>query len=129
MNQNTSNSIKVQWVKTQLNGKQAISAVEHADAGIGYFVLERSDQKGGWTTFAFRRPMDTPCPEGVAPVMNPGLINKLDGMYNKRHDIIDREAINPVSQKKIDDLRQTLFARKQEATSVHRGSDPATWDK
>lgn len=121
MNQNTSNEIKSDWVMANLAGKAARTALDHADVGIGYFVLERPENGSGYVTVAFRRPQDSPMPEGVSVVMNPQLIAKLDKMYNYRHGIREDKAIQQVTRQ-LDDLRQTLFTSKQETTGVHRKS-------
>lgn len=77
-------AVEAQWVMTKLTGARAKSALDHADASVGYHILERPDNGTGWATVAFRRPMTSPCPEGVSPVMNPNLISKLDRLHQQR---------------------------------------------
>lgn len=55
-----------QWVKAIYNGKRADIIKGHADAGIGYFIIEDGGRGANyWVEAAFLRACDSPVPEHI----------------------------------------------------------------
>lgn len=79
------------WVKARYTGQRAKSVLEHANAGIGYIVLERPETGSGWVVAAFRR-ISGPLPPGVEQIKDPRMLDALD---KKMMPMNSREKASP----------------------------------
>lgn len=112
-------SMGYQWAIGYYIGEQAKSIIEHANAGIGYFLIEQGRQGNQATAqAAFRHAMDGPMPEHLSLVTAEGMIRKLNDRWDARHGVDRREATpQPASQQKMMEIRETLSKRlKRRAT-------------
>lgn len=78
----------VEWVIGRAVGDRAKSIIAHANAGIGYFVLEQGKQGSqAFCLYATRRVMDSPLPEHLNLVTDPIMLKKLDDHLARRQGI------------------------------------------
>jgi hypothetical protein len=100
----------VEWCIGRAVGDRAKSIIDHANSGVGYFIMEQGKQ--GAQTFclyAFRRAADSPVPEHLTRVVDPFQQKKLDDRYNSRHGIDTRAKnqevpYNPEAIQRIKDI-------------------------
>lgn len=82
--------MKWQWVIGNWTGDQAKSVIDHANAGISYFVLRDDSVRGSNKVMAaFRRPRDSPVPEHLQ-IATEDMARKLDRRYNDRHPTLPK---------------------------------------
>jgi hypothetical protein len=70
-----------EWVSAKYDGEQATRVAESANAGIGYFKL--ADNGRGNTReviVAFKRPIDSPTPDHLLPILD---ITKIEDLEKK----------------------------------------------
>lgn len=77
--------MQTEWCIGRAIGDRAKSIIEHANAGIGYFILEQGRQGNQATClYAFRRAVDGPTPESLTKVIDFAMIRKLDARADSR---------------------------------------------
>lgn len=81
-------SMQPSWVVGVFEGERARSVLDHADAGIGYIILERAGKGRNQTCLAaFRRMMDSPLPPEFTEVKNPTKIAEYESRRLSRAGI------------------------------------------
>lgn len=65
------------WVKARYTGERAKSIFAHANAGIGYVVLDKPDKGESWVVAAFRRPSGL-ISHGLEEITDRKLIERLE---------------------------------------------------
>jgi hypothetical protein len=105
-----------EWVIGFYIGEQAKRILEHASAGIGYFVLDQGRQGNQATVqAALRRAIDSPTPDHLQRVTDLGMIRKLNDRYDTRHGVSDHSARvtpSPQSQATLMNIKETLNKRR-----------------
>jgi hypothetical protein len=102
-------TMKIEWVIGRAIGDRAKSIMDHANAGIGYFIMESGKQGNQQTClYAFRRAADAPVPDHLTVVVEYHRIQKLDDRYSARHDTHESKqaASNPASDATIKKIKE-----------------------
>jgi hypothetical protein len=77
--------MSAEWVVGRYTGERAKSVMDHANAGIGYFILQQGGKGTGmWCLAAFVRPLDSPTPEHLTRVTDRSQLAKLEARRNAR---------------------------------------------
>lgn len=80
--------MEYQWVIGKFNGEKARSVLDHAGAGIGYFIRQQNGVgKNIEVEAAFRRAMDSPIPEHLVEA-TPKQVEVLEKMLNERSGVL-----------------------------------------
>ncbi len=73
------------WVVGSFDGEAAKSVQAHADAGIGYIILDSAGRGQSSTVVAaFRRAEDSPLPPHLEEVRDPAKIDKYEKIRKQR---------------------------------------------
>ena len=76
--------MQCEWVVGTYESERAKSVLRHAEAGIGYIILESVGRGNSQTIVAaFRRPMDSPLPAHLTAVKDPAQIAKYEKMLRR----------------------------------------------
>ena len=112
--ENSNEPMYVEWVVGRAVGDRAKSIIDHANAGLSYFIMEQGKQ-GNQTfcLYAFRRPMDSPVPDHLTRVVDPFQQKKLDDRYDARHGIDKRpQERKPIDPQKIKAIKDIFYQKK-----------------
>ena len=81
-------SVEFEWVVGKFSGAQAKSVHAHADAGIGYIVLDHGGRGDGTSVLAaFRRPSDSVIPPYLTEVRDPFKIAEYEKIRKQRQGL------------------------------------------
>lgn len=69
--------ITTEWVVGRFTGEQAKSVMAHANAGIGYKIIQKGPAGNSYVLAAFRRPCGLPLPDHLTRVTDPIQIARL----------------------------------------------------
>lgn len=115
------NTMRTEWVTGYYIGERAKSIIEHANAGIGYFIIQQGRQGNQATCLAaFQRATDSPVPEHLDVVRDARMIAKLDKRHEQRN-----------GERKRQEPQQTILANPDVINNIrdtlkrHRGPIPA----
>lgn len=108
-------AMQVEWVLGRFIGDRAKSVIDHANAGMGYFIIEQGKQGNQQTCLAaFRRAMDSPVPEHLDLVRDMSMLRKLNDRHDARHgtDRGPKRIVNQASAAKIAEIKSMFDNRK-----------------
>jgi len=101
--------VKGSWVVGSFEGEQAKRVVDHADAGVGYIILERAGSKVHPAVLAaFRRAEDSPIPVHLNEVKDHYKIEKYEETRRQRAGIQHRPVVLSTTTKQMSDVRENL---------------------
>lgn len=90
--------MKATWYTGRALGDRAKSIIDHANAGIGYFIIEQGKQGNQQTClYAFLRADDSPAPEHLTKVTDRFMLKKLNDRDAARHGTIKRPEQRPTA--------------------------------
>ena len=104
--------MKTEWVIGQYTGKEAESVEGHANAGIGYFIIDTAGRGVNRTVVAaFRRVCDSPTPPHLQKVHDKFKLEAWEKRRAERSGIRPR-IDNRVSKQKVEIINDIFANRK-----------------